>query len=210
MKYKILLLIMFLSSIAHSSVPSIETYLVSPSISGSRFVLVMMPTSRGYWEEGNGKCLEILDDGSFKERWSINWFANRGRVMLHPDGKSLVRIHQIEAPLTKDNYTKKPGLSFYTEGRLVGNVFVGELIEDYSSLSSDINNYACIKSIDSMRGLAAAHAMKLNENGKHSELYKELRREPIFRIETVELNVFFYTASGNLIKKITNNSPQNK
>lgn len=176
------------------------SYVLTPNGFGAHRFLVMIcgVDSR----EGTGKCLEVQDNGSFTEVWSVSWFAPRGFVYLHPDGRSLLRVHNIDAdkPLSDENYGNRTALSFYSEGKLVKKIVISEISSKYDSFERVNSDYRVISKVE------APGEFSMEEMGfplYEESLKEELRKASIFCVTTVKGDMLFYTSLGNLINRLT-------
>jgi hypothetical protein len=181
------------------------SYVLTPDGVGSHRLLVMISgVDSG---EGAGKCLEVQDDGSFTEVWSVPWFAPRGFVYLHPDGKSLLRIHNIDAdkPLSAENYGSRTAFSFYNDGKLVKKILISEVVSEYSSFERVNSDYRIIKRVDAPGGFS------MDEMGfplYEDSLKEELTKASIFCVTTEKGERLFYTSLGKLINRLTKANPR--
>jgi hypothetical protein len=199
MNLKILL---FLILSYHSFAGSESTpfsFVISPEVLGSHRFLVMVhdanPANIG------GKCLEVQDNGTFKVVWKVDWYAQRGYICLHPDGRSLLRIHDIEGgkPLTKESYENTVAFSFYIEGKLSKIILINEIIKDYTSLQDMLREKRIIKNAVAKEEFSMAEMGFLTYN---QEFKENLNNESIFRVATVEGSVFYFTSLGRIVNTL--------
>jgi len=200
MKLFILTLMFLLTVKGQSSVVSPIGYVVTPQGFGSSRFLVVTPEN-GSTKKNSTTCFEVQSDGKLRKLWELPWYAPRGNVYLHQDGKTVLRLHQIEiyAKTPQEDYGSKIALSFYQDGIFLKSISVNFIVKDLKFIDWSNKYFLPVENVWSSRRFS------IEEMGFvifDETLENKLRKEPIFRILSVDGHNLYFGSAGRLVSRV--------